>query len=827
MAVSFIIPSFNGQQLLTKHLPSVLASLAKNDELIIVDDASTDQTLDFLKKKFQLKKSNLPNNFLKKFNDDGQLFTAKLTNGAKIQLLINNKNLRFASSVNRAVYLASNDYLFLLNNDVAISKQAKELLLEQFKQKSVFAVSCLEYEVNEAKNQAKNQLAGKNLLWFEKGMFFHSKAKDFKTGNTAWACGGSAMFDRKKWLQLAGFDLRYYPAYWEDIDLSFRAKKRGWQVLFLEKAVAYHCHESTNASVFGQEKIAQISWRNAQKFVWQHGDFWQKLANLLWQPYWLWQRHLKKFFLSSQTSKTAQVSTLAKFFLKNEFFLLVIIISLASFLRFYQLGKVPHGMAWDEAAIGYNGYAIFTTRRDEWLNRLPVSFKSFGDFKAPLAIYLNGIFTYLFGMNLWAVRLPFALAGVVSVLLIYLLAKNLAKIYQISNQSSFALISAFLLALSPWHLHFSRAGFESGLALMFVLLMLVFLSKFILFNKDKSSPLEQSFCLFLAGLAFNASIYTYHSSKIVAPLLLLLVFLAHWPTFKQKILLLLAPIFLNLLVLYPFLKDSLQGEGLTRAGSLTIFAQVPIWQKISLFFSQLLVHFSPQFLIFGLTDNLRHGNGKWGVLLISTFLLIILAVFYFHKKKLNKFLFFGLIFWAIIGVLPASLAEPTPHANRALLALPAFLLLASLAFSQLNQKAKIAFVCLHLAFFAVYWRYYYLNFAKNSADDYKDGYLASMQIAFDYEKGTNDRPEVEKIIFTNYYGQPYIYALFVRKTNPIWYQGGSLIKYEFKDKVDIGDLSRKNTLVVASNRDDLPIERANHLVYGSDGQVRFKLYYVK
>src|SRR3990172_10276994 len=100
---------------------------------------------------------------------------------------------------------------------------------------------------------------------------------------------------------------------------------------------------------------------------------------------------------------------------------IVFILLLAAGLRLYQLGQVPHGMYWDEAAIGYNGYAVLTTRRDEWLTRLPVSFWSFGDYKAPLAIYLNGLFTAVFGMTLWAVRVPFALSGVGVVLgMIYL-----------------------------------------------------------------------------------------------------------------------------------------------------------------------------------------------------------------------------------------------------------------------------------------------------------------------------------------------------------------------------------------------------------------------
>ena len=102
----------------------------------------------------------------------------------------------------------------------------------------------------------------------------------------------------------------------------------------------------------------------------------------------------------------------------------VLILALAAAGRFYQRGVIPHGMTWDEAAIGYNGHAIVVARRDEWLVKLPISFRSFGDYKAPLAIYINGIFTTLWGMNLWAVRLPFALANVVGEALMRFMAHH-------------------------------------------------------------------------------------------------------------------------------------------------------------------------------------------------------------------------------------------------------------------------------------------------------------------------------------------------------------------------------------------------------------------
>ena len=73
--------------------------------------------------------------------------------------------------------------------------------------------------------------------------------------------------------------------------------------------------------------------------------------------------------------------------LKKHFWLILALITLIALgLRLYQIGQVPHGMTWDEAAIGYNGWAVITTHRDEWFKLMPISFKSFGDYKAPFAI---------------------------------------------------------------------------------------------------------------------------------------------------------------------------------------------------------------------------------------------------------------------------------------------------------------------------------------------------------------------------------------------------------------------------------------------------------
>lgn len=293
--VSVIIPSFNAKELLKKNIGSVLEALRDGDEVIVVDDAGTDGSAEWLITEFKLKKTfeylyQVPKNYFTKIVDsDIELYQEKIENSKKsftFKLLILKKNNRFAGAVNIAALFASNPLLFLCNNDVTPDKNCFKFLRPYFDDIQVFAVGCLEYE-----NSDQGQKSGKNKLWFHRGLFQHSRAHSFESGETAWASGGSAMFDKEKWMTLGGFDKAYYPAYWEDIDLSVRAKANGWKVLFEEQAVVYHKHESTHENVFGQSKIANISWKNSFTFAWKNGNLLQRCLFLVWLPYWLYIKH--------------------------------------------------------------------------------------------------------------------------------------------------------------------------------------------------------------------------------------------------------------------------------------------------------------------------------------------------------------------------------------------------------------------------------------------------------------------------------------------------------------------------------------------------------
>ena len=144
--------------------------------------------------------------------------------------------------------------------------------------------------------------------------------------------------------------------------------------------------------------------------------------------------------------------------MKKTFWILLVIIAITAGLRLYKLGDVPVSPDWDETALGYNAYSILKTGRDEYGTFLPLTIRSFDDYKPPLYVYLTVPSVALFGLSVWSTRLPSALMGILAVLGTYFLVKQLLK----DKDNNIALLSSFLLAISPWHIQFSRVAFESN-----------------------------------------------------------------------------------------------------------------------------------------------------------------------------------------------------------------------------------------------------------------------------------------------------------------------------------------------------------------------------
>lgn len=272
MPVSVIIPTYNGVDLLKKHLPSVLKALRQHDEIVIVDDCSIDSTVPWLTQIFDLETTTCS-------VKDTFCFKG-IQKDIDVKVLVNQTNQRFASSCNRGVEIAKSEIVILLNNDVSPEKDFLKYLLPHFKDKKVFAVGCKELAANE-----KNKEYGRNEAHFERGFLVHNRAEFQNEQETFWASGGSSAFRRIMWLRLKGFDLDYRPAYWEDIDLSYRARCKGWKIAFEPKATVHHIHESTNTSVFGKGKMEVMAYKNSILFVWKNANGIEMIQHFVWLPY--------------------------------------------------------------------------------------------------------------------------------------------------------------------------------------------------------------------------------------------------------------------------------------------------------------------------------------------------------------------------------------------------------------------------------------------------------------------------------------------------------------------------------------------------------------
>jgi GT2 family glycosyltransferase len=235
-SVSVIIPSFNGKELLEENLPFVIRSLVEfpRSEIIIVDDASTDDSIDFLKR-------NYP----------------------EIRVIKNVENIGFGPSINAGLKEANHDLVLLLNNDIKLDKKYISTSLKYFTDPDTFGVMGI----------IKDELSGvimEGIKWpmiSVSGLSYKDlRMPEIKNWDepvfTFYVCGGNAIVDREKMLELQGFQDIYHPFYMEDVDLSIRAWLSGWKLYFNPEAKCYHKHSVTINKYYSMDYVNIISKRN-------------------------------------------------------------------------------------------------------------------------------------------------------------------------------------------------------------------------------------------------------------------------------------------------------------------------------------------------------------------------------------------------------------------------------------------------------------------------------------------------------------------------------------------------------------------------------------
>lgn len=473
---------------------------------------------------------------------------------------------------------------------------------------------------------------------------------------------------------------------------------------------------------------------------------------------------------------------------RNKLFLLIFvtIFLLGIFLRFYQLGSVPYSLNWDEVSWGYNAYSILQTGKDEYGETLPLSFKAFGDYKQPLYVYASVVPIALFDLTPFATRFPSAFFGSLSVLLVYLFTFELFRKEKYARTVS--LLAMFFFALSPWSLQFSRVAYEANVGLFFVILgSWLFI---------RGLNLKQKWYLFAGAAGLALSAYTYHSDKLFAPALFVVLLLYGWKYLLQKkVLVALLLVFFFICNIF-WLVDSrttARGKGVLFTSQQTQILETSLRQMnqdqqqgdplgtllhnrrvvyVQYYIENYLRHFDPNWL-FMRGDNPRHHTPQMGLLYFANIAFLLLGIFYLLKYKLQAS---GILFmWLLLSPLASALAIDAPNASRSLIFLPIWHIFEAFgwwyAFVLVKSKRlRLLFIfpALMLALNMMYYLHQY--YAHTDTDTQKDWLFGYKEAVEEVQKYDNKR-----IVFSENFEQPYIFYLFYTKYDPARYieSGGS------------------------------------------------------
>jgi 4-amino-4-deoxy-L-arabinose transferase-like glycosyltransferase len=471
---------------------------------------------------------------------------------------------------------------------------------------------------------------------------------------------------------------------------------------------------------------------------------------------------------------------------------LILILVLSAFLRFYQLGSIPPGLDWDEAAHGYNAYSLLKTGRDEYGYFMPLSFRSFDDYKPPLYTYLVVPSVAVFGVNSLAVRFPSAVLGVLAVLFTYLMVLELFK------NRSIALLSAFFLGVSPWHLQFSRVAFETNSAIFWsVLATWAFL-------KGVHSIKKTKFTLFmcLSSMAFGANLFMYHNSRVFVPIFAIVLIFLFRTVLLKNIKHLVIPALIAAIFVITLIPILFSASGQTRYKGTTIFAiDIPVikntqlletYQKANLgklgsvfhnshfvyvpvVIENYLSHLRPEYLFFT-ADMDRHHAPLIGLLYLWDLPFILAGFYFLAKKSYPKSSKIIVAWWFIAAPIAASVTWGVPHSLRSEIYLPTFQIFIALGVYNLYRipKHRKAFVTIIAILFVANFAFYLLQYYAQMPILFSKSWYGELKQAVAATEGLKSK--YKKIVVSTDIEQPYMFWLFYSKYDPEIYQknGGTV-----------------------------------------------------
>lgn len=427
---------------------------------------------------------------------------------------------------------------------------------------------------------------------------------------------------------------------------------------------------------------------------------------------------------------------------------------MALLLRIYGITKVPPSLFGDELDLGYQAYSILKTGRDYSGNFMPLHFHSLAEWRTPLYLYAAVPTVGIFGISPLGVRLPAVIFGVLGVWGMYLLVS------QISDNKRLALLSSLVLAFNPWHIQYSRAGFEVTMFLAFLIFGMYFFFKGI---KNNGSYLWAS------GLLLVLTPLIYSTAKLFTLLLFVFLFLSYRKSLlklsKKNLVIGLGVTFVvGLLVSYA----TLFSGGSQRFNYISVFSDPTIEPEIGVdrlrdammrgetgtglspklldriihnkftfvgerVVNNMITSLSFDFLFVNGDPNPRHMMDDMGMFIKVEIITLALGTLFFFlggnkEDSKTKIL---ILFWILVGIFPAAITrDGGNHATRLIVVLPALTFLISYGLNKILSSGKLAsliYVVSWLVFFGLYIHNYYIHYPYDSERWWHSGWVDAVQ----------------------------------------------------------------------------------------------------
>lgn len=517
-----------------------------------------------------------------------------------------------------------------------------------------------------------------------------------------------------------------------------------------------------------------------------------------------------------------------------------IIIFIAFFFRFYSLSEVPPQPTVDEVSIGYNAFSILKTGADEYGTKFPILLRAYDDWRPALYVYLVIPFVALFDLSILAIRLPSVILSTLSIIAIYFLLREMFRSKEKSHfsfhnpASSIPLLASLLLAVSPWHIYISRLGHEANASYAFFIFGLLFFFRFV--NKEKWN-------LYLSALFFALSFDSYQSTKLVVPLVLLVLVILYFKTLIANKKTVIVSAIIGFIVALPILATSFDQNALIRFKATNILeysfeyfeAQKARLDEDKARGDILGVLFDNRKIASGLLISkayLSHLDPQWlflnergeqfkapnlGLLYLFELPLIILGILFITRIGISTKVVIFIFSWGLIAIIPGAITTGYAHPMRIFSFLPLPQIFAAIGFlvffsylknwNKVKNIGLITFSFILLIFVLWFFHSYFTLVPRELSRHFQYGVLQALDEAARIESS------YDRVVVSNRdrLFESYMFYLYLHKVDPSKYQeqGGTISggfaeehkigKYEFGS---IEDKIYPNTLYIL-NPDEL------------------------